>query len=230
MDTQTRRSRRALMATGATGGLSLALFAVGRGLPALAQETAPDATPAAIDGEAVLREIGERMDDFTHVWRATSPATHEGDTYRLTVVNASAVEQPLYLLTTIMDHQAHVTTPVVAEELTMGAGESRELTATNAYGDANHFQTTLLADTGLVAEIELLVVVEDAAAVETARFTEGAFLVSSIDELRADREARRADAGDGAIRDRLKRRRERRHADHDAMDGSTDGATPSATG
>ena len=105
------------------------------------------------------------MADFAYGWRATSPATRSGDTYTLTVTNVSDSEQPLLAVATQMDHREHYNAPVLIEELTLAPGESTEFVATNDYGGADHFQTTLLADTGLVPDIELVVVVEDGAGV-----------------------------------------------------------------
>jgi len=205
----------------ATGGLSLALLAVGQSGMALAQESATpddaDMTDMAGMDEAKAA-LKERLDDFTHIWRATSPATRSGDTYTLTVANVSGVEQELLVLTTLMDHREHYNAAVLAEDITLAAGESTVLAATNAYGVANHFQTTVLANTGLVTDVELLVVVEDAAAVETARFTQNAFMVLVIDdgqetaaaaEERRTRRRRRAE-------ERIQKRRDRREADEAA--------------
>jgi len=219
-----QHTRRALLTT---GGFSLALLAAGRTGVALAQD---DATPDDADmpemgdmsemdeAKAALRE---RHDDFTHVWRATSPSTRSGDTYTLTISNVSAVDQQLLILTTLMDHRAHYNAAVLVEEVTLAPGESTELAATNDYGVANHFQTTVLANTGLVTDVELLVVVEDGAAFETARFTQNAFMIMSVDDLRGsavesaeERRGRRRER----IEQRLQKRRDRRDAD--------DAATP----
>lgn len=220
--TDTRlHTRRALVAT---GGLSLALLAVGRPGPAFAQEGAtpddPDTTDMAGMDEAKAA-LKERLDDFTHIWRATSPATRSGDTYTLTVANVAGVDQELLVLTTLMDHREHYNAAVLVEDITLAAGESTVLEATNAYGVANHFQTTVLANTGLVTDVELLVVVEDAAAVETARFTQNAFMVLNIDDVREsaaasadERRTRRRER----VKERLQKRRDRRDAD--------DAATP----
>ena len=184
-------TRRALMAT---GGLSLALLAVGRHGLAMAQDGATptdgDMTgmPEMDEGRAALKD---RLDDFTHIWRATSPATHSGDVYTLTVTNTSDAEQPLLVVTTLMDHGEHYNAPVVVEELSLPAGGPTELVATNTYGVANHFQTTVLANTGLVTDFELLVVVVNSTGVETARFTQDAFMILSIEEMRASSKERR---------------------------------------
>lgn len=107
--------------------------------------------------------LKERLDEFTHIWQAASPATHLGDTYTLTVANVSGVDRQLVLPTTIMDHREHDDASVGVADLTLAAGESSVLKASNGYGVANHFQTTVLANTGLVTNIELLVVVESRA-------------------------------------------------------------------
>lgn len=217
-------TRRALIAT---GGLSLALLAVGRTGLALAQD---DATPDEADvtdpghmagSDEAKVALRQRLDDFTHVWRATSPATRAGDTYALTLTNVSGIDQQVLVVTTLMDHRAHHNAAVLAEELTLAAGESSELRTTNDYGVANHFQTTVLANTGLVTDLELLVVVEDGAAVETARFTQNAFMILSIVDLResaaAAAEERRERRRERA-KNRVQRRRDRRESD--------DAATP----
>lgn len=199
-------SRRTLMAT---GGLSLGLLAAGRVGMTLAQD---EATPIAID-MADMEEakvlLKDRLDEFTHIWRATSPATRSGDTYTLTMRNVSGAEQALLVITTLMDHREHYNPQLLVEDISLAAGETRELRATNTYGVANHFHTTVLANTGLVTDIQLLVVVEDSAAVETARFTQNAFMIDNIDELRSTAE--------GSAEERRARRRKRRQKrrDHD---------------
>ena len=217
-----QHSRRALIAS---GGLSLALLAGGRTGVALLQD---DATPDDVDTTDTGNMAGmddaktalkERLDEFTHIWRATSPATRSGDTYTLTVANVSGVDQQLLVLTTIMGHREHYHAAVVVEDLTLAAGESSVLEASNDYGVANHFQTTVLANTGLVTDIELLVVVEDSAAVETARFTQNAFMVLSVDDLRqsaAESAEERRDRRRDRLEERIQRRRDRRDADDTA--------------
>jgi len=210
----------------ATGGLSLALLAVGRTGLALAQD---DATPEDADltdmgdmsamdeARAALRE---RLDDFTHIWRATSPATRSGDTYTLTVTNVSAVDQQLLVVTTLMDHREQYHAAVLIEDLTLAVGESTVLEAANDYGVANHFQTTVLANTGVVTDVELLVRVEDGAAVETARFTHNAFMIQSVDDLRASAEAS-AEERRARRRERVERRLDRRRDRRESQDAAT---------
>lgn len=213
-------TRRALVAT---GGLSLAVLAAGRAGIALAQD---DATPDdagmsnMTDMDQARTALKGRLDDFTHIWRATSPATRAGDTYTLTVTNVSNVEQLLLVMTTLMDHREHYNAPVLIEDLALAAGESTTLQATNTYGVANHFQTTVLADTGLVTNVELLVVVEDSGAVETARFTQNAFMILSIEELRS--------SAASAAKERRERRRKRRQNRHDLVDETPTATAPSS--
>jgi len=219
--TDTRlHTRRSLMAA---GGLSLALLAVARTGPAFAQDDATPDDAGATDMagmDQAKAALKERLNDFTHIWRATSPATRSGDTYTLTITNISSVEQPLLVLTTLMDHRQHYNASVLVEDMTLAPGESAELRATNDYGVANHFQTTVLANTGLVTDIELLVVVEDVAAVETARFTQSAFMVLTVAELRETADVS-AEEHRGRRRERVKERLQKRRDRRDADDAAT---------
>ncbi|MDP8952782.1 MAG: hypothetical protein M3N18_11200 [Actinomycetota bacterium] len=63
---------------------------------------------------------------------------------------------------------------MINEPLEFEPGEERELTATNDYGDANHFQTSVGSET---RNLDLAVTVADSAGNETARFNQEAFLV-----------------------------------------------------
>jgi hypothetical protein len=107
-------------------------------------------------------------------WKATSPATHEGDRYDLTVTNTSDEVQEARVRTVIMDHRNHTNTDVVDEQIDIEPGEEREFTALNDYGDANHFNTIIGSET---RDLELAVSVTDAEGAETARFTDAAFMV-----------------------------------------------------
>jgi hypothetical protein len=107
-------------------------------------------------------------------WKATSPSTHEGDRYDLTVTNTSDEAQEARVRTVIMDHRNHTNTDVVDEQVEIEPGEEREFTALNDYGDANHFNTIIGSET---RDLELVVSVTDAEGAETARFTDAAFMV-----------------------------------------------------
>jgi hypothetical protein len=107
-------------------------------------------------------------------WKATSPSTHEGDRYDLTVTNTSDEVQEARVRTVIMDHRNHTNTDVIDEQVEIEPGEEREFTALNDYGDANHFNTIIGSET---RDLELAVSVTDAEGAETARFTGAAFTV-----------------------------------------------------
>jgi hypothetical protein len=107
-------------------------------------------------------------------WKATSPSTHEGDRYDLTVINTGDEAQEARVRTFIMDHRNHTNTDVVDEQVELEPGETREFTALNDYGEANHFNTFVGSET---RDLELAVAVTDAEGAETARFTDAAFMV-----------------------------------------------------
>ncbi|MFL5759615.1 MAG: hypothetical protein ACJ789_07750 [Thermomicrobiales bacterium] len=159
---------------------------------------AKQATPEAGTGERPRRPD---LKAFTYFWSATSPATHKGDTYTLIVKNAGSTAQKLFVRTVIMDHRTMTNTPVVSEAFTLDPGADKTLTATNDYGDANHFATRLLSETN--AGLELKVTLTDATGHNTATFTQGAFLVQSRQDLRDQLKSRQGE--------RRKLRRMRRH-------------------
>jgi hypothetical protein len=107
-------------------------------------------------------------------WKATSPSTHEGDRYDLTVTNTSDEAQEARVRTVIMDHRNHTNTDVIDEQVEIEPGEEREFTALNDYGEANHFNTFVGSET---RDLELAVAVTDAEGAETARFTGAAFTI-----------------------------------------------------
>jgi len=107
-------------------------------------------------------------------WKATSPSTHEGDRYHLTVTNTGDEVQEARVRAFIMDHSTHTNTDVVDEQVELEPGEEREFAAFNDYGEANHFNTFVGSET---RDIELAVTVTDAEGAETARFTDAAFMV-----------------------------------------------------
>ena len=102
-------------------------------------------------------------------WKATSPSTHEGDRYDLTVTNTSDEAQEARVRTVIMDHRNHTNTDVIDEQVEIEPGEEHEFTALNDYGEANHFNTFVGSET---RDLELAVSVTDAEGAETARFTD----------------------------------------------------------
>jgi hypothetical protein len=107
-------------------------------------------------------------------WKATSPSTHEGDRYDLTMTNTGDEAQEARVRTFIMDHRNHTNMDVVDEQVELEPGETREFAALNDYGEANHFNTFVGSET---RDLELAVAVTDAEGAETARFTDAAFTV-----------------------------------------------------
>src|SRR5918994_985360 len=55
-------------------------------------------------------------------WKATSPSTHEGDRYDLTVTNTSDEVQEARVRTVIMDHRNHTNTDVIDEQVEIEPG------------------------------------------------------------------------------------------------------------
>ncbi|MGH2535429.1 MAG: hypothetical protein ACRDJW_24475 [Thermomicrobiales bacterium] len=202
-------SRRTLMAGGAS---ALALGVIGwRGASVIAQEAGSDATPA--DPQA----LREKLQEFDFLWRATSPATHRGDEYALTLTNTTSTPQEVWVRAVVMDHRAHTNTVVIDEITTIAPGASQDLAAANDYGTANHFNTTLATKTDM--GITLIVTVTAADGVQTATFNERAFMVDSRADLEAQAEARR---------EAMRGRRRRRHG-MDEHGGHGDEAVPEAT-
>jgi hypothetical protein len=107
-------------------------------------------------------------------WKATSPAIQKGDQYNLTMTNTGEEAQKAQVSTVIMDHRNHTNTDVVDEQVELGPGEERELTAVNDYGTANHFNTLIGSET---RNLDLAVKITDAAGTETARYNDAAFMV-----------------------------------------------------
>ncbi|MGH2561600.1 MAG: hypothetical protein ACRDJH_21240 [Thermomicrobiales bacterium] len=200
-------SRRTLMA----GGASALLFgAVGwRDVEAFAQEAAADATPE--DSQA----LREKLREFSFLWRATSPATHLGDEYALTVTNTGSTAQEIWVRAVIMDHRHHTNTVAIEELITLEPGASQDLAASNDYGAANHFSTRLRTRTE--TGIELTVILTAADGAQTATFNERAFMVDSRAELQAIADEQREE-----------RRDQRRHG-MDEHDGHGDEDEPEAT-
>jgi hypothetical protein len=213
-------SRRALVFGGASmaavgalaaGGLTGALAQEGGGTPEA------EATPEKTRPGQALRE---KLAEYPYSWSATSPATHQGDVYTLTAENTSAAPVKLWVFTNVMDHRQHHNEIVIQEEFELAAGETRELTATNKYGTANHFSTRIATDAADVAALALAVMVVDANGQEAASFNQRAFMIVSREDLEKEREARREE-----LRDKRRRpRRRRKHAGHDGKDDAAEDA------
>ena len=168
-----RRGARAIVVGGAIALLFLAMAS--DGIRAQDDDASAEATPADEGLPESMRP--------PFIWSATSPATNLGDEYQLVVENTSDVEQTIRVYTIVMDHQQHVNTMVVDEEVTLAPGEQRELTAVNEYGTANHFSTRIGSPTGDVADLTLTVTVTDATGAETAHFNQLAFLIRETPAL-----------------------------------------------
>ena len=143
-----------LLATGAAGSLASELKADGGA--AAARPVARPEVPA-----------GARVG-----WAATSPATHQGDHYSLVLTNGPTAQR-VWVRTMIMDHRTQTNTMVIAEQLQLAANEQRELKADNNYGTANHFQTSIGAES---QSLTFQVTLTDSSGAETARFNQRAFM------------------------------------------------------
>jgi hypothetical protein len=174
---------------------------------ALAQEATP---------EADKQTLREKLEAYGYLWSATSPATHLGDVYTLTATNAGAAPVKLWVFTIVMDHRKHHNEVAIQEEVELAVGESREFTATNEYGTANHFSTRIATDAADATALSLEVTVVDANGQQTATFNQLAFMIDSREELQQLREERRA-----ARRDRLAKHRS--HGGHGGADDEMDG-------
>ena len=193
-------NRRTLIVGGAS---ALALGALARA--GASKDVAAEEEETAA-GDALDRpSLREKVQQYPYHWSATSPATHQGDTYTLVVQSTGTAAAKLWVWATIMDHRQRHHEPVVNEEFELAPAEVRELTAVNDYGTANHFVTRILTDAADVAALSLSVTVSDANGDETARFNERAFLIQSLEELRQRLEERR--------RHRRERRRQRPRRD-----------------
>ena len=132
----------------------------------------------------------------------------------------------LWIFTIVMDHRQHHHEVVIREEVELATGETREWTATNGYGTANHFSTRIATDAADASSLSLEVWVADAGGQQTATFNQLAFMIDSREELQRLREERRAGR-------RERRGKHRRHDGHDGADDDVDGmeedaATPEA--
>jgi len=143
---------------------------------------------------------GRGLKAYPYLWTATSPATHQGDTYTLVVKNTGSDAQKIVVRTVIMDHHEMHNMPVIRQELSLDPGAEETLTATNDYGDANHFATRILAESN--SGLEIQVTLTDATGQETATFNQGGFWVRERQELRDEHRWK--------LRDRRQSRRMRR--------------------
>lgn len=156
--------------------------------PARAQ--ADDGTPESA-ADMSRSEMREAVEAYGFVWSATSPSTHEGDTFTLTLTNRGTTAIKAMPNVMIMDHTKHYNLPVIGEDIELAAGESREFSATNDYGVANHFSTNLVADTGDSAQLGVTATMRNAAGAETASFNELAFWIKSLDDIKAISESKK---------------------------------------
>lgn len=211
-------SRRSMIVGGASAMVAGALVA-GGGKVAMAQETG--ATPAAGETEpaARVKALREKLQSYGYLWSATSPATHLGDAYSLTVTNTGSSPLKLWVSTMVMDHKEHHNEFVIEEDLELAPGDERDLPATNQYGTANHFSTRIATDAADTTALTLTVTIVDESGEQTATFNQRAFMISSFDELKQHVEEMATDG-----KERRKARRERRHNGHEGTD--TNGADP----
>ncbi len=175
-------SRRSFMVGGVAAMTAVGLSRVGAN--AAQEDDAADEPRSRAEQMEILAGYG-------FLWSATSPATRLDDTATILLTNRGSDPLDIWVKTIIMDHQAHHNERVIDEMLTLNAGESRTLTAVNAYGQANHFSTRMAAGTGDPQELGLEVTITDASGTETASFNERAFWIKSYDEVLANAEARR---------------------------------------
>jgi hypothetical protein len=130
-----------------------------------AKKQARVADPSAATGRA------QAQPSLRVGWVAVSPWTHMGDRYSVALTNGPT-PQKVMVHAMIMDHRNQLNTPVLHEELQLTAGERRELSAANQYGDANHFHTRLGAENdSLTFQVTLV----DSSGAETARYNQRAF-------------------------------------------------------
>jgi hypothetical protein len=210
-------SRRSVIFGGASA-VAVGVLARGGLNGALAQETS--ATPpadATADATTPGHTLRQKLAQYSYSWSATSPATHLGDVYTLTVENTSASPVKIWLGTIVMDHRQHHNEVVIQEEFALAPGETREFTATNEYGTANHFSTRMATDEADASALALTVTVVDANGDETASFNQRAFMIVSRDELEQERQARLKE-----LRDKRRPRRRRKHLGQNGMDAMTE--------
>lgn len=151
----------------ATAGLAAALVLGGLLTAGGAAAFAATAAPPAGPGDFTAQQRAQAIR-----WSATSPATHQGDQYRMVITNGAAAQR-VAVRVQIMDHPMMKNTVVIQEALQLGPGELRILSGTNSYGSANHFQTQIASEN---EDLKVQVTLTDSAGQETARFTQAAFL------------------------------------------------------
>jgi hypothetical protein len=130
-------------------------------------------------------ELRETFAQYGFRWSATSPATHQGDEFALTLSNRGDAALKILPRVTIMDHASHYSFLVIEEEFELAAGATRELTVKNDYGVANHFSTNMFVDTGESTLLGVSVTIRDAAGAETASYNERAFWIKSQADIQA---------------------------------------------
>ncbi len=203
--------RRTLLKGGAALlGLSLAGSSMRSAAASTGQRTPVGASVPGSDG------LLSAVQALPYRWSATSPATHLGDTYTLILRNPGLEPVAGLVRTVIMDHARHHNELAVQGTFELGPGETKEFSATNSYGTANHFSTHLATDAGEAAMLSLTVTLRDTEGRETCRFNERAFMIRSREEVRRDRQQ----AAD----------HNKKAGDHQHGDGASDSAARVGTG
>lgn len=133
----------------------------------------------------------ELLKSYGFVWSATSPSIHEGDVFELTVTNRGSALIKLLPFVTIMDHTKHLTFPVIDEAVELAPGVVRTFSATNDYGVANHFSTSMFVDTGDVSLLGIVATIHDVSGAETTSFNERAFWIKSRADIEAIAESKK---------------------------------------
>jgi hypothetical protein len=195
-----------LLVTGAAGSLAHELKPAGiSGAAQISGQSTGEAVsaPAAsqTSPQAMARPVAAgfaaqtRMQPSARMaWRTVGPWTHLGDVYSLILTNGPTPQQ-VALRVAIMDHRNHVNTVVLEERLQLAAGERRVLSATNEYGDANHFMTAISAQHG---NLEFEVTMSDSSGAESARYNQRAFnFIDDLAQRAAEARARRAAEAQG---------------------------------
>ncbi|CAN5694045.1 hypothetical protein BH23CHL5_BH23CHL5_26180 [soil metagenome] len=174
-------SRRSFMVGGVAAMAAVGMSRVG--VNATQEDDAADARSRA--------QLMEILAEYGFLWSATSPATRLDDTATILFTNRRSDPVDIWVKTTIMDHQAHHNELVIDETFTLTAGETRTLTAVNAYGQGNHFSTRMAAGTGDPQELGVEVTVTDVSGTEIASFNKRAFWIKTYAEIQANADARR---------------------------------------
>ena len=186
-------NRRSLLlgSTAVFGGTLVAANAV-RAVGAQDAEDSADSIPERTPGE-----MQKLVETYGFLWSATSPSTHLGDVFEVTVTNRGSAMIKALPYVTIMDHTQHSSFPVIEEALELAPGESRASTATNDYGVANHFSTNMLVDTGDTAMLGIEAVIRDSTGAQTTSFNECAFWIRTAEEFKTMIESKKEGKMDG---------------------------------